>query len=542
MTETEPTEPAEIEEAGTGRTLVRSSAVVGLGTALSRATGFLRVSALALLGFDRLTDVYNIANSMPNIVYELLLGGILTATLVPLYVEHAERRDRRASDAINTVAIVVLLVITVVGIVVAPWIIRIFTSDLAQGGNRAAQQALATDLLRWFMPQMFFYGVTAIATAMLNARQRFAAAAFAPVLNNVVVIAVLVALPRVASEPPTVRSVLDDPVLVLLLGLGTTAGIIAMALVLLPALRRAGESFRWVWDFRHPAVRKLARLSGWSVGYVVANQLAFLVVLRLSYGASGDTSVYLAAFTLFQLPHGLFAVSIMTALAPELARRAGRDDADGLRSQFALGFRLMGLVVIPSTVVLTVLARPIVNGLFARGDFSAHSASLTAETLVAFGAGLFFFSAYLFTLRGFYAMQDTRTPFLLNCVENGINVVLAIALYPSLGVQGLAVSSSIAYAIAAVVAILMMRHRLHRLEGRRLTESLGRVVAGSAVLGASAWIVAQAIGYGGANQAVLATVAALTVGGGLFLLVLRVLRADELTSLAAALRRRPVAA
>jgi len=534
VTETTPT--------GTGRSLVRSSTVVGLGTALSRATGFLRVSALALLGFDRLTDVYNIANSMPNIVYELLLGGILTATLVPLYVEHLERRDQRATDAINTVAIVTLLVVTVVGIVAAPWLIRIFTSDLHQGGNRTAQQALATDLLRWFMPQMFFYGITALATAMLNARQRFAAAAFAPVLNNVVVIAVLVALPRVASEPPTVHSVLDDPMLVLLLGLGTTAGIVAMALVLLPALHRAGESFRWLWDLRHPAVRKLARLSGWSVGYVVANQLAFLVVLRLSYGASGDTSVYLAAFTLFQLPHGLFAVSIMTALAPELARRAGRDDVNGLRSQFALGFRLMGLVVIPAAVVLTVLARPIVNALLARGDFSAQSASLTAETLVAFGAGLFFFSAYLFTVRGFYAMQDTRTPFLLNCVENGVNIVLAIALYPSLGVQGLAVSWTVAYAVAAIAAIVAMRRRLRRLEGRRLTESLGRVVAGSLVLGASAWIVVQAIGYAGANRAVLAVTAALAVGGGLFLLVLRLLRADELTSLAAALRRRPVSA
>jgi putative peptidoglycan lipid II flippase len=527
---------------GTGRRLVRSSAVVGVGTALSRATGFLRVSALALLGFGRLTDVYNIANSAPNIVYELLLGGILTATLVPLYVEHVERRDQRATDAINTVSIVLLLALTVVGILAAPWIIQLFTSDLPAGGNRAAQQALATDLLRWFMPQMFFYGITALATAMLNARHRFAAAAFAPVLNNVIVIAVLLALPRVASAPPSVQSVLDDPWLVVLLGLGTTAGIIAMALVLLPALHAAGETFRWVWDLRHPAVRKLARLSGWSVGYVIANQVAFLVALRLSYGQSGDTSVYLAAFTFFQLPHGLFAVSIMTALAPELASRAQRGDTDGLRSQFALGFRLMGLVVIPAAVILAVLARPIVNALLARGDFTVRSASLTAGTLLAFAVGLFFFSAYLFILRAFYAMQDTRTPFLLNCVENGINIVLAFALYSSMGVKGLALSWSIAYGVSALIALAALRRRLGRLEGRRTLTSAGRVVGASAVLGATAWLVAQAVGYSGANQALVATAAAVVVGGGLYLVVLRLLHAEELTSLLATLQRRRVSA
>lgn len=526
----------------TGGRLVRSSVVVGLGTALSRATGFLRVSALALLGFDRLTDVYNIANSTPNIVYELLLGGILTATLVPLYVEHAERRDQRAVDAINTVAIVVLLAITVVGIVAAPWIIRLFTSDLPSGGDRHAQQQLATDLLRWFMPQMFFYGVTALATAMLNARHRFAAAAFAPVLNNVIVIAVLLALPRVASAPPTVRSVLDDPGLVVLLGLGTTAGIVAMALVLLPALRAAGETFRWVWDLRHPAVVKLARLSGWSFGYVVANQIAFLVVLRLSYGDSGDTSVYLAAFAFFQLPHGLFAVSIMTALAPGLASRAQRNDISGMRAQFSLGFRLMSLVVLPASVLLVVLARPTVNGLLARGDFTSHSAALTSETLVAFAVSLFFFSAYLFTLRAFYALQDTRTPFVLNCIENGINIVLAFALYPSLGVQGLALSWSIAYAVGSLLALAALRRRMGRLEGRQIGRSLQRVVLASAALGVGAWLVATAIGYAGANRALVATVVASGVGAALFVLVLRLLRSEELGPLMDALRRRPVAA
>lgn len=519
-----------------GRRLVRSSAVVGLGTALSRITGFLRVSALAALGFARLTDVYNVANSTPNIVYELLLGGILTATLVPLYVEHIERREARASDAINTVAIVALAIITVLGIVAAPWIVDLYMLRL-DGPGQAAQHALATELLRWFMPQVFFYGLTALATAMLNARHRFAAAAFAPVLNNVVVIAVLLALPRVASEPPTVASVLDDPALVLLLGLGTTAGIVAMALVLLPALRGAGARFHWVWEWRHPAVRKLARLSGWTIGYVATNQVAFWVALFLAYGRSGDASIYLAAFIFFQLPHGLFAVSIMTALAPELASRAGRGDTDGLREHFALGFRLMTLVVVPAAAILAVLARPIVNALLDYGNFSATNGAMTAETLVAFALGLFAFSAYLFTLRGFYAMQDTKTPFLLNCLENGLNIVLAVALYPSLGVQGLALSWSIAYIVAMVAALVAMRRRLGRLEGHQLVDTFGRVLAGSAVLAVLSWLVAQGLGYATPGAAVVATTVALVVGGAGFLVTVHLLGVGELGLLRDALRR-----
>ncbi len=533
------TEPS--SAGGGGHRLVRSSAVVGLGTALSRVTGLLRVSALAALGLGALTDVYNIANSTPNIVYELLLGGILTATLVPLYVEHYERDDERATNAINSVAIAALAVITLLGFIAAPWIIDIFTVRL-HGAQKASQQALATDLLRWFMPQIFFYGITALATAMLNARRRFAAAAYAPVLNNIVVIAALLALPIVANEPPTVTSVLADPKLVVLLGLGTTAGIVAMALVLIPALRNAGVRLRWVWEWRHPAVRHLARLSGWTIGYVATNQVAFWVALFLAYGTQGDASVYIAAFTFFQLPHGLFAVSIMTALAPELASRATRGDYDGLRAQFAMGFRLMGLVVLPASAILIVLARPIVNALLDYGSFSAGNGAATAETLACFAIGLFAFSAYLFTLRGFYAMQDTKTPFLLNCLENGLNIVLAFALYPLFGVQGLALSWAIAYIVAMVVSLEAMRRRLGRLEGRQMADTLGRVLVATFVLAVLSWGTATLVGYDSPGRAIIATAAALLVGGAAFLGTLQLLHVSELSLLRDAIRRRPLSA
>ncbi len=306
--------------------LVRSSALVAVGTMLSRVTGFARIAAIAYaLGASTLAGTYSYANEAPNIVYELLLGGVLTATLVPLFVKYHETDDDDAPSAIFTVAIVALAAITVIGVVAAPWIVELYTLNV-KGSNVAAQQQLATDLLRLFMPQMLFYGIVTLATAMLNARRRFLAAAFAPVLNNIVVIAVFLALPRIADGSLTVNHVLDDQGLILLIGLGTTAGVVVMALALLPPLKRLHTHLRFLPRWRHPAVLTMLRLSGWTVGYVIANQIALLVVTILANGTDGGPFIYISAYAFFQLPHGLFAVSLMTTFTPEMASAATRGD------------------------------------------------------------------------------------------------------------------------------------------------------------------------------------------------------------------------
>jgi len=528
---------ADAVDSSTGR-LARTSAVIGIGTLLSRITGFLRVSALAGLGFAALTDAYNLANSTPNIVYELLLGGILTATLVPLFVEAHEQADPRAARAITSIALALLAAGTVVGTVAAPWIIDAYSglADIGNGVAGHAQRALATDLLRWFMPQMFFYGVTALATAMLNARRRFAAAAFAPVLNNVVVIAVLLVLARVATNP-TVHSVLDDPVLVLLLGLGTTAGVVAMALVLVPAVQHAGGDFRWVWEPRHPAVRKLARLSGWSVGYVAANQAAFFVVLVLAYRATGAVSVYLAAFTFFQLPHGLLAVSVMTALAPELATSHQRNDLAGVRRHFTGGLRLLLVTMVPATVGMAVLARPLIRALLDHGDFTAANLVLTSDTLRAFAVGLAAFSVYLYVVRAFSSMQDTRTPFLLNVVENGVNIATAFGLYAWRGVEGLGWSWSLSYSVGAVLALAVFRQRLGRLEGRALLDTTMRVVVALVPAAVAVLLLDRAIGDATVATAAAVLVAAAVVGGTIYVATMHALGIPLIRMMSDILRR-----
>jgi putative peptidoglycan lipid II flippase len=391
------------------------------------------------------------------------------------------------------------------------------------------------------MPQMFFYGVTALATAMLNARRRFAAAAFAPVLNNVVVIAMLLAVVRMAGDAPTVRSVLDDPVLVLLLGLGTTAGVVAVTLVLLPAVRRAGATYHWCWEPGHPAVRKLARLSGWTVGYVAANQVAFFVVLVLAYRTRADVSVYLAAFTFFQLPHGLLAVSVMTALGPEFAARHQANDIGGLRADFGTGLRMLLLTMIPAGVGMALLARPLIRALLDHGDFRAASVVATADALRAFALGLIFFSVYLYVVRTFSSMQDTRTPFLLNLVENGVNVATAFALYEWRGVGGLAWSWTVAYAVGAVVAVAALRRRLARLDGRAMLATTTRVVISLVPAGAAVVGLDRAIGDGSFGAAAAVLVVGGLVGAAVFVAALQLLGIPLIRMIRDILRREPAA-
>ena len=524
--------------------LVRASVFVGLGTLLSRVTGLVRVVALAYaIGRGSLADSYNLANTTPNVIYELILGGVLTATLVPLFVEHLERRDERATSAVVTAAAILLVVLTVVAVVAAPLIARVYSLDTS-GAERDAQVEVMTFLIRCFMPQICFYGLTAMATALLNARRRFAAAAYAPVLNNIAVVATLLAFVRLADGSQEgwrdVTRIRGETDLLLLLGLGTTAGVAALALSLLPALARAGVRLRPVLDLKHAAVRRVVALSGWTVGYVVANQVALLFVLLLANsGDDGAVSAYQYAFVFFQLPHGLFAVSVMTTMTPELARDAAAGDMPALRRDFSMGLRFVVLVVLPAAVALGVLAQPAVATLTLGGSaFGATDAAVTADVLQTLAIGLVPFSVYLYTLRGFYALQDTRTPFVVNAFENACNIALAIALFALLDVQGLGLAYSGAYGIAAVVALLMLQRRTGTVVDARVTATLVRAGLAAGALAMVAAPIAGAIGQGSPVRAAVAAGAGALAGGAVYVAVLAATGADEVGMLARLVRKR----
>ena len=515
--------------------IIRSSAVMAIGTAASRLTGFVRLAAMAYaLGLGRLTDTYTLANTTPNIVYELLLGGVLSATLVPVFVHHFEEGDDDGPSAIVTVTVVLLVALTVVGIVAAPWILRLYSSSV-EGSVGDEQRQVGTALLRLFMPQMLFYGLTAMGTALLNARRRFAAPAWVPVLNNLIVAGMLFALPAIVGHDPTLDEVRDDRGLLLLLGLGTTAGIVAMTVALWPFVRRAGIRLRWVFDLRNAAVREVARLSGWTVGYVITNQIALLVVLILANRTAGGVAGYTVAFVFFQLPHALVAVSLMSALVPEMSSAARAGDMAAYKRHFSLGIRLISLVVMPAATGYVVLAHPIVTALVEYG--AADDVGIVADCLAMFAIGLLGFSLYLFTLRGFYALRDTRTPFLLNVVENAINIVLAIALEPWLGVKGLALALALAYSASALIAFVTLRRRVGLLGGRRLALAVGKVGVASAAMGLAVLLVAYRVGSNEGGGAIVRTGVGVVVGLLVFAVTVVALRTEEVSALRSRLKR-----
>jgi putative peptidoglycan lipid II flippase len=476
----------------TAQGLVRSTASMAVGTALSRVTGFLRVAAMAFaLGVaeSRLADAYAVANNIPNIVYELILGGVLTSVFVPVFVQQLAKRSSReawrSAQAVMTVTFLVLLVVTAVGILAAPWIVRLYTLRVPAEA-RPAVQDLATLFLRFFMPQILLYGMGAVATGLLNAHRRFAVPMFAPILNNLVVIASFLTfafMPGPDRPSPEAITLAQK----LVLAIGTTAGVAAMTVALWPSLRRIGFRWRWAAEPRSEAVRSLIRLSGWAVLYVVINQLGLLVVIVLAGARQGAYAAYQIAFIFFQLPHAIFSVSIMTALLPSLSEDWVRRDRRDFRADLARGIRASAFVVVPAAAGYLVLAVPIVRLLIEHGVATGASTALVASVLTFFSLGLFQFSAFMLCLRAFYAMQDTRTPALINVFAVGLNTVANLVLFPILGVRGLALGHALAYTFAATAAALILRRRLGGLEGRVLAGGMARVLVAAALTGAAAW-------------------------------------------------------
>jgi len=477
---------------------VRRTAAMSVGTTLSRLTGFLRVSftAYALgLAQTRLANAYTVANNTPNIVYELVLGGILTSIFVPVFVQWLQERGREdaweVARSVLTIALVVLTAITAVTIVAAPWIVRLYMVGATGPGADAARD-FATFCLRLFMPQIVFYGLGAVATGLLNAHRRFAAPMFAPILNNVIVIGTMIAfaaMPGPAGRP-TPSNITEAQRWVL--ALGTTLGVVGMTAALWPSLRRLGFRFRWRLDWRSEAVRRVARLALWTLVYVVANQVGLLIIIIMATGRSGYAA-YTAAQILFQLPHAIFAVSIFTALLPAMSTRWTNGNLNGFRAQLSQGIRATAVVVVPATAGYLVLAVPISRLVVQHGAATRADAELVAQLLTYFSLGLFFFSVFQLLLRAFYATQDTRTPALVNIaavvVNTLANVVFLYAFH--LGIPGLALGFSASYAFGSIALLVLIRRKLGGIDGDRLLAGMSRTLVAAGVTAAAAWAVAR---------------------------------------------------
>jgi putative peptidoglycan lipid II flippase len=518
--------------------LLRSNLLVAAGTALSRMTGLVRWGVFfAVLGKSALTDAYTQANATPNIVYELILGGVMSSSLVPLITRLHHDDDRDAQVVVRSVLIVALALVTIAAVIAAPWIFRIY-GPAATDVDPQLYRRVGSLLAALFLIQIFFYGLTAIASAELNARGRFMAAAWAPAVSNVAIVASLVIVNRMQGATPAgLADVVDDRGLRLALGLGATLGIALMAMLLIPSMVAAQVPAGFRFDLKHPAIEQLRRVGGWAIGYVIANHVAIVVIQNLlgRTDTAGAKSAYALGFALFVLPHGLLAMSIATTFLPDLTRAVSVGDKQRLIDRSAFGLRLVAIVTIPAGFGLFVLRRPIVGLAAQYGAFNADDALAASRALAGFALGLGGFSLYLLTLRTMYAHRDARSPFIINVGENLINVALALVLYERYGVLGIAAAFAVAYWVSALWSLQVIGYKISGYPVRGVLNTVAQCGVASLAMMEAVWFVARAVGSNSGAGAWVRVAAGIVVGTVVYGALLTLMGNRELGELRAKL-------
>jgi putative peptidoglycan lipid II flippase len=515
--------------------ILRSVLSISVATVLSRATGYARwMAQAAALGAGYVADAFTAAFLLPGLIYELFMGGILYSIFIPVLVDRitkvGEEDARRFTSALFTLVLPLMVVLSVAGIVFARPLVLLVTDW--QSGLPPAEAGRTLDLavlfFRVFSLQMLFYGISTIGTGVLQAHRRFFLPTFAPVLNNLMIIASFVAYALLVDA--------DQTLAFYVLAVGVTAGLAVMALALVPTM--LGLGYRPRPQFGHPALLPTARLAGPMVILVAASVAFQLFGAYLATGFEALSELNYA-FTIFSLPYGVFVVAIATALMPELSENHSRRDADGYRETFSFGLRTMIFVVVPSAVGMISLSEPIVGLLYERGSFDATDTLTVSGLLVVYAAGLLGYSVYFFLVRAFYSRQNTKTPALLNVAIFVLYAGLAYGLSRVWGVTGVVLALSIAYAVLAALGLAATRREIGRIEGRRLVRSLLKILAAGTVMYVVAGAGTLLLGTGSDFTGRLFVL--VTVGGAslaVYVGVAYLLRAEELESALSLLRRR----
>ena len=489
--------------AGGSRGILRAAGTMAVASLVSRLTGFLRTVVLtAALGFAAVGNAYTVANTLPNIVYELLLGGVLTSVVVPLLVTAQEKDSDggvRYTQRLMTLAVAGLAALTVVAVLAAPGLTWLM--GIRENPGDPGQVELANWLARILLVEIVFYGVGALATAVLNARQVFGPPAWAPVLNNVVVIATG-ALFLLAAGPGDLAPRTISAGLVWLLGTGTTLGIAVQALVLLPLLGRHGVPLRPRWGLRGTGLGEAGSLGLWVIGYVLVSQVGVVVASRVANAAADARGLGPFAFSnaslLFQMPYGIIGVALLTALLPRMSRAAARGDMDGVVADLSLGTRLSATGLLPVTALLVVLGPAVGTVAFGRGNADLSDARGVGVALAVGAFGLLPMAVTLLQLRVFYAMKDARTPTLIQVAMVAVRVPLLLLVPVLVGpehvVAGLMMATSATYVAGWVIGAVVLQRKLGVRANREAGQTVARMALVSAVAAVLGWVAVSLAG------------------------------------------------
>lgn len=513
--------------------------MITLATALSRVTGFLRVvAAAAAMGTTFLANTYQSANTAPNLVFELFAAGVLTSVFVPTFVDHLVRGEREqswaAANVLTSVALVALVAIASVVAIGAPWLMRLFLLGVDDPQQHAATLDLGTRFLRLFAPQVVFYGAGMIMTAALHAHRRFTMAALAPILNNLVVIGVYLSYASMRSSSDVRVGAISDAE-VMLLGLGTSAGVVAMTICLIPSLRKLGWRYRFRFDLSHPAVKRGARLGIWALSYAGGYQAGLIVVLILANRIAGGVAAYQWAYTYFYLPHALFGVPIFHVLFTAMSEHVSRGERSALVDRLRDGLGMLWFILVPVAVGSFVLAEPLARATLEYGAMTPRGTQMVARTLAAFSVGLPTFSTFLVLTRAFYALSDTKTPALANLATVAVASLCGLLAFELAtdpwAVPGLAAGHSVGALFGCLLLGRALSSRLGSFFVGGLRASLSRSLVAGVPTALVMWVGVGFFDPQGRAGSLLACAVVAALGGATYALVSKMLGAPELDRL-----------
>ena len=478
---------------------MKPSAVMAAGTVVSRVTGIFRdIAATAALGFFLVSDAFSLGNSLPTVIYILVIGGALNAVFVPQLVRRMKEDadDGRAyADRLITLVGSILLVFSILAVLCAPLIVDLYTPD----NYPANEYDLAVAFARLCLPQVLFYGIYTMLSQVLNARGRFGAPMFAPIANNIVAISTFLLFIAVAGTSAASDGVLTTQQ-VLILGIGTTLGVIVQALILIPVLIRSGYRWKPRFDWKGSGLGKTGTLALWTIGLVFVNQAAYIVITRLAAKANVDAAAaglvaaglttYQKAHLVFMLPHSVITVSIVTAMLPALSRVAHDGNLRRVGNDVGATMRLVAALIVPIAAILMCVGTGVAILLFGYGAATPEQAGIMGAIVSVFMIGLLPFTLFYVMLRGYYALEDTKTPFWITVGFNVVLLAIAVPLFNASRAGGfqvgsLALSYGIAYWIAFIVSWIILGRRLGGLDTRRTVVTLIKLIsAGLVSLGA----------------------------------------------------------
>ena len=534
------------EEPGTSTT--GQSAIMAAGSLVSRILGFARNALIGMTLGAGIGDAYTSAQFLPGQIYELLLGGILSSVLIPLLVRRRKAdqdRGQAYTQKLLTFAVVCLGIATLLVTVAAP----VITLLQSGAGTDADYQRLVTLFAYLILPIIFFTGLSAMIGAVLNVRGHFAAPTWAPILNNLVVIAtcgvfILVFGTAKGLDPGDMTGGQ-----IALIGLGTLLGMVVQTAGLLPALRRVGFTWNWRWDPRGLGLGEIGRLAVWMLCYVGANQVAVFLVANLLNRVSGSgnasTLAFNNVFLLTMMAHGIIGVSVMTALLPRMSAAASDGRFGDVSADLSRGIRLVATALAPIAVIYGVLATPIAVTLFQGGAYTPEAAYATGDVLVVAAFAVLPLSISYLCTYAFYSLQGNKTVALINLPVVAVRILAYVVLFAvlsdSLAAAGMTAGNALSYVLSALISLAVLRRRIGRLNLASVAVALAKVLLAAAIAAALGLLVVRLL-PGGSEPDRPAALLQVIVGGAVimvtYLLAAGALRVREVSQVSGMVRRK----